>query len=95
MITEMNQLKTLAICHANVSSNFMVENLIRIKIGIMINVGVSARIRKKIMRAKFTFGILLYVLEKMINVEKVLLIMQMVYQQMCQHMLWALCRQML
>ena len=65
MITGMNKSKTLK--HINV--NVMVKNVTRIKIGITINVGASAKIRKNIMRLKkIIFGILLHIVLKKVNI---------------------------
>ena len=48
---------------------FHEKTVIKIKSGITINVDVSAKILKSIMRAKkIIFGILLYVVVKMVNV---------------------------
>ena len=48
--------------HANLNANFMVENVARIKSGIMINIDVSAKIQKNVMWAKKAIlGILLHV----------------------------------
>ena len=47
----------------------MLENVTRIKIGIMINVGVSVKIKKIIVCVKkIIFGILLHVAVKMVNI---------------------------
>ena len=55
----------------------MVENIIRSKSGTTINVGVSVKIRKSIMCAKkIIFGILLYVVSKVVNIKQVLLTIQ-------------------
>ena len=61
----------------NVNVIFMVENVIQIKSGITINVGASVKILKNIVCAKkIIFGILLHVVEKMVNIQKVLLTIQ-------------------
>ena len=53
--------------HANVNVNWqMVENVIQIKIGIMMNVDASAK--NVIYMKKFIFGILLHVVAKMVNI---------------------------
>ena len=63
--------------HANVNVNFMVENITQIKIGIKINVGVSAKTQENIIFAKvFIFGIIEHLLVKMVNIYKVLLVIQ-------------------
>ena len=63
--------------HANVNVNFMVENVTQIKSGIKINVGVSAKTQKNIIFAKvFIFGIIEHLLVKMVNIYKVLLVIQ-------------------
>ena len=46
----------------------MLESEIQIKSGIMINANVSVKIQKFIMCAKKIFGILLHVVEKMVNI---------------------------
>ena len=52
----------------NVNVKLMVENVIQIKTGIMINVDVSAKIHKNNSCAKKKFfGILVHVLVKMVN----------------------------
>ena len=52
----------------NVNVNLMVENVIEIKSGITINTDVSVKIQKNIICTKnITFGILLHVVAKMIN----------------------------
>ena len=48
----MNQKYLQRMYHANVNVNSIVENVAIIKIGIMINVGVSVKIKKSIVRAK-------------------------------------------
>ena len=52
--------------HENVNTNLMVENVIQIKSGIMINVNASAK--KVIYVKKIIFGILLCVVAKMVNI---------------------------
>ena len=55
----------------------MVENLIQIKSGIMINASVSVKIKKNIACEKeIIFEILLPVVVKMVNMQKVLLTIQ-------------------
>ena len=55
--------------HMYVNVSLMVENVTQIKIGIMINVNVSVKIKKNIMRAKkIIFQILLHVIVKMTNI---------------------------
>ena len=57
------------IMQINVNVIFMVENVIQIKSGITINVGASVKILKNIVCAKkIIFGILLHVVEKMVNI---------------------------
>ena len=51
--------------HANVNVNLMVENLIQIKSGIILNVDTSS---KNIYVKKIVIGILLYVVAKMVNI---------------------------
>ena len=64
--------------HVNVNVNLMVENVTRIKSGIIINVFVSAKIQKNIMHAKrIIFGILLHVVVKMLNIYQLLLTIQL------------------
>ena len=48
--------------HANVNVNLMVENAIKTKIGIMVNVGAS--VKNIIYMRKIVFGILLHVVAK-------------------------------
>ena len=55
--------------HANVNVDFMVENVIQIKSGLMINVDASVKILKNIKCAKqIIFGILLHVVAKTVNI---------------------------
>ena len=55
--------------HANVNVNLMVENVIKIKSEITINIGVSAKNQKNVICAKkIIFGILLHVVVKMVNI---------------------------
>ena len=64
--------------HANVNVNLMVENVIKIKSEITINIGVSAKSQKNVICAKkIIFGILLHVVVKMVNIEQVLLTSQL------------------
>ena len=51
--------------HANANVNLMVENLIQIKSGIILNVDTSS---KNIYVKKIIIGILLYVVAKMVNI---------------------------
>ena len=52
--------------YVNINVNLVVENVIQIKSGIMIKVGASA---KNIIYVKTTiFGILLYVVARMVNI---------------------------
>ena len=61
----------------NVNVNLMVENVTRIKSGIIINVFVSTKIQKNKMHSKrIIFGILLHVLVKMLNIYQLLLTIQ-------------------
>ena len=52
--------------HANVNVNLVVENLIQIKCGTMINVDASAKNITYV--KKIIFGILLHVVSKMVNI---------------------------
>ena len=52
--------------HGNVNVNLMVENVIQIKSGIMINIGAS--VRNIIYVKKIMFRILLPVVGKMVNI---------------------------
>ena len=52
--------------YKNVNVNVMVENVIHIKSGIMINVDMS--VRNIINVKKIIFGILLHVVSKMVNI---------------------------
>ena len=55
--------------HANVNVNLMVENVIKIKSEITINIGVSTKSQKNVICAKkIIFGILLHVVVKMVNI---------------------------
>ena len=52
----------------------MVENVTQIKIRIMINVGMIAKIQKNIIDVKkIIFGMLLFAVLKMLNIQQVLL----------------------
>ena len=70
MITGIDESKTLTKqYHVNVNVILMVENVTRIKSGITINVGVSVKIRKKIMFVKKVIsGMLLHVVLEMANI---------------------------
>ena len=66
--------------HVNMNISLMIVNVTRIKSGILINVGVSAKIFKKIMRAKeIMFGILQHAVLKMMNILQVLLMIQQLH----------------
>ena len=54
----------------------MVENVIQIKSGVMINVEASAKIREKMCAKNIIFGILLYLLVKLVYIYKVLFVIQ-------------------
>ena len=56
--------------HVNVNVNLMVENVIQIKSGIMINVDASA---KNIYVKKIILGIILHAVAKMVNIQQLLL----------------------
>ena len=60
--------------HANVNVNLMLESVIRINNVIMINVDVS--VKNIVYVKKIIFGILLYVVTKMANIQQVLLTIQ-------------------
>ena len=62
----MNRKHYQSIYHANANVNLMVENVIQIKSGIMINVDVS--VKYIIYVKKIVFGILLPVVAKMVNI---------------------------
>ena len=73
------------IYHANVNVNFMVENVIQIKSGTLINVksgtlikvNVRVNVQKNFICAeKIIFGILLHVPVKMVNIYKLLFVIQ-------------------
>ena len=65
------------IFYANVNVNFMVENVIQVKIGITINAIEGAKIRENIMYGKKDiFGILIHVLVKIVNIKEVSLVIQ-------------------
>ena len=56
-------------CHTNENVNSIAENVTRIKIGKMINVGAFVKIQNNIMRAnKIIFGILLHVVARKENI---------------------------
>ena len=57
--------------HGNVNVNLLVENVIQMKSGIMINVDVGAKYVKI-----YIFGILLHVVAKIINIQQVLFMIQ-------------------
>ena len=54
--------------HMYVNVSLMVENVTQIKIGIMINVNVSVKIKKNMRAKKIIFQILLHVIVKMTNI---------------------------
>ena len=56
--------------HANLNVNLVVENVIQIKSGIMINADVTT---KNIFVKRIIFGILLHVVAKVVNVQQVIL----------------------
>ena len=58
------------IYHANVNVNLPVKSVIQIKFGIMINVDVRAKIQEKMCVKKVTFGLLLHVIVKMVDIEQ-------------------------
>ena len=62
MIPGINESKILT----DINVNLMSENVIQIKSGIMVNVGVS--VKNIVYVEKITFGILLHVVAKMINI---------------------------
>ena len=65
----MNHKHYQKICHANKNVNLMVENVIQIKIEIMIIFGAIGKTLKNTIYVKKTkFGIMLYVVEKMVNI---------------------------
>ena len=59
--------------HVNVNVNLILENIIQIKSGIVINVDASA---KNIKCLKNIFGILLHVAAKIVNIQQVVLTIQ-------------------
>ena len=65
-----NESKTFKkIYHQNVNVNVIAENVIQIISGITVNIDVIKKIRKNIMSVKnITFGILVNVLAKMVNI---------------------------
>ena len=71
----MNQKHYQNIYLANVNVNLMVENVTQVTGGIMINVGLSVKTWENIMCAKkiISYGILLHVLAKMVNIWKAFL----------------------
>ena len=61
----------------NVKVNLMVEGLIQVKSGIMINVGASVKIQRNIVFVKkIIYGIMLYIVAKKINIQQDLLTIQ-------------------
>ena len=63
--------------HVNINVNLIVENVIQIKSGISINVDGGAKIRENVVCVKkILFVILANVLAKMINIWKLLLVIQ-------------------
>ena len=62
----MNQKHEQNMHHANVNVNLMVENVIQIKSGIIINV--VASVEKIIYVEKIIFGILLHAVAKVVNI---------------------------
>ena len=60
----------------NVNVNSIVENVIQMKIGIMINVSASGKLQKYISAKKVIFGILLNGVAKMLNIQQVTLTIQ-------------------
>ena len=55
--------------HANVYLNLMVDSVIQVKSGITINVDVSVKMEKNMVRAKeIIFSILLHAVVKMVNI---------------------------
>ena len=55
--------------HTDVNVNLAIENVTRIKIGIMINVDVSANIQKNMMYVKkIIYGILPHLFMKLLNI---------------------------
>ena len=73
----MNQKYWQNIYQANVNVNLMVKNVSQIKSETTINVGVGVKTWKNIMCAKkITFGILLHVFVKMVNMTELLLVIQ-------------------
>ena len=61
--------------HVIVNVNVMIENVIQIKSRIKKNVDVSVKIQQNIVYAKkIMLGILTYVLVRLMNVEKIMLI---------------------
>ena len=80
MITRINKSKIFKknMYHANVNVNLMVKNVIQIKSGTTRNAGANVKILKNIMCGKkILFRILLHVVAKMVNILKVLLIIQL------------------
>ena len=73
----MNQKYWQNMYQANVNVNLMVKNVSQIKSETTINVGVGVKTWKNIMCAKkMTFGILLHVFVKMVNMTELLLVIQ-------------------
>ena len=61
--------------HANVNVSLIVKNVTWMKSEITTSVGISMKMQKKIVyRKKVIFGILQYVVAKMVNMQEVLMI---------------------
>ena len=61
--------------HANVNVSLIVKNVAWMKSEITTSVGISMKMQKKIVyRKKVIFGILQYVVAKMVNMQEVLMI---------------------
>ena len=78
MIASISESKTLtkykSCKYKNV--NLMVKNVVQIKSGITISVGVSVKIKKYICARNIKFAILVLVLVKMVNIKAALLVIQ-------------------
>ena len=77
LITRKNESKTLQnIWYVNVNVNFMVKNVIQIKLGITANVNASAKIQEKMCARKVILGILPHAVVKMVDMQEALLTVQ-------------------
>ena len=74
----MNQKYYQKMYDANVNVNSVIEDVTQIKIGIMVTVDVSVKIKKKhcVRKTDYLVGILLRVVVKMVNMYEVIFLIQ-------------------